>query len=43
VIVATGHATVGMALGPVTGDLVAQLVTGEKPAMDLAPLRPDRF
>ena len=43
VIVAAGHATVGMSLGPITGKLVAQLVSGETPALDLAPLRPDRF
>jgi D-amino-acid dehydrogenase len=42
-IVATGHATVGMALGPITGSLVAQLAAGEKPAMDMVPLRLDRF
>ena len=43
VVVATGHAMIGMSLGPVTGKLVAGLVTGERPAADLAPLDPDRF
>jgi D-amino-acid dehydrogenase len=43
VIVATGHAMLGVSLGPVTGKLVAQLVTGERPVLDLAPLDPDRF
>jgi hypothetical protein len=33
----------GVSLGPVTGKLVAQLVAGERPALDLAPLDPDRF
>jgi D-amino-acid dehydrogenase len=42
-VVATGHATIGMSLGPITGALVAQLVTGETPAVDVAPLSPDRF
>jgi D-amino-acid dehydrogenase len=42
-VVATGHATIGMSLGPITGTLVAQLVTGETPAVDVALLNPDRF
>lgn len=42
-IVATGHAMIGVSLGPVTGKLVAEIVAGEKPLMDVAPLRPDRF
>jgi len=42
-VVATGHATLGMSLGPVTGRLVAQLITGEKPDIDLEPLRLERF
>jgi len=33
----------GMSLGPVTGKLVEQLVRGEKPLMDLTPLRVERF
>jgi D-amino-acid dehydrogenase len=43
VIVASGHAMIGVSLGPVTGKLVAQLVTGEPPLADLTLLRPDRF
>lgn len=42
-IVATGHAMLGITLGPVTGKLVAQLVCGEKPDVDLHPLRLERF
>ena len=42
-LVATGHAMIGMSLGPVTGRLVAQLVAGERPSIDLAALSPDRF
>jgi D-amino-acid dehydrogenase len=42
-IVASGHAMLGMSLGPVTGKLVEQLVRGEKPLMDLTPLRVERF
>jgi len=32
-----------MSLGPVTGKLVAGVVTGERPAADLDLLDPDRF
>ncbi len=40
---ATGHEGAGVALGPVTGRLVAQLYTGERPVVDPAPFAPDRF
>jgi D-amino-acid dehydrogenase len=43
VVVATGHAMKGLSLAPVTGRLVAELVTGEQPSHDLAPFSPDRF
>ncbi|HWA84462.1 MAG TPA: FAD-dependent oxidoreductase [Fimbriimonadaceae bacterium] len=43
VIVATGHAMMGMSLGPITGRLVAQLASGESPEIDLHLLNPDRF
>jgi D-amino-acid dehydrogenase len=42
-IVAAGHAMVGMSLGPITGKLVAQLVCDESPSMDLKLLRAERF
>jgi D-amino-acid dehydrogenase len=42
-ILATGHAMVGMSLGPVTGQLVAQIAARETPAFDLALPHPDRF
>ena len=42
-IVATGHATLGMSLGPITGRLVAQLAVGEKTDIELEPLRLERF
>ena len=42
-VVATGHAMKGVSLAPVTGRLVAQLVAGEQPDHDLAPLDPNRF
>jgi D-hydroxyproline dehydrogenase subunit beta len=40
---ATGHEGAGVALGPVTGRLIAQLYTGEPPLADPAPFQPDRF
>ncbi len=43
VIVATGHAMMGLSLGPVTGRIVARLLSGELPEYDLTLLSPDRF
>ena len=42
-VVATGHGMLGFALAPVTGRLVAQLVSASEPQIDVAPLHPDRF
>jgi D-amino-acid dehydrogenase len=42
-ILATGHAMLGMSLGPVSGKLVAQLAEGLQPDIDLEPLRLERF
>jgi D-amino-acid dehydrogenase len=42
-VVAAGHGMWGLQLGPVTGRLVAQLITGERPEHDIAPLSPARF
>jgi D-amino-acid dehydrogenase len=41
--VATGHEGAGVALGPVTGRVVAQAFVGERPLVDLEPFDPDRF
>jgi D-hydroxyproline dehydrogenase subunit beta len=41
--VATGHEGAGVALGPVTGRVLAQAFCGEAPLVDLAPFHPDRF
>lgn len=38
-----GHQHHGFTLGPVTGRLLAELMTGEEPFTDPAPYRPDRF
>ena len=43
VFAATGHAMTGLTLGPVTGTLVADLVTGATPANDDTALAPARF
>jgi D-amino-acid dehydrogenase len=43
VVLASGHGMLGLTLGPVTGRLVAELVTGAEPSHDPAPLSPDRF
>ena len=40
---ATGHAMLGVALAPITGELVAQLLSDEKPSLLLEPFSPDRF
>jgi D-amino-acid dehydrogenase len=40
---AFGHAHHGLTLGPVTGRLIAELVCGERPFVDPAPYRADRF
>ena len=40
---ATGHAMMGLSLGPITGRLVAEILSGEKPATDLSLLAPDRY
>ncbi len=42
-VLATGHAMIGMALGPITGEIVAGLICGEDPAFDLHLLRYQRF
>jgi glycine/D-amino acid oxidase-like deaminating enzyme len=41
--VATGHEGAGVALGPVSGRLVAQAYCGEPTLVDLSPFSPDRF
>lgn len=42
-IVATGHAMMGISLAPVTGAIVARLIAGEPPGFDLTLTHPDRF
>jgi D-amino-acid dehydrogenase len=42
-VLATGHAMLGLALAPITGRLVAELLEGAPSSHDLAPLSPNRF
>ena len=42
-IIATGHGMKGISLAPITGKIVAQLASGQTPAMDMEPLRIERF
>ena len=38
-----GHQHIGLSGGPKTGRWLAQLITGQKPNVDLAPFAPNRF
>jgi glycine oxidase len=42
-IFATGHYRNGILLGPITGELVTQMVLGQNTSIDLAPFEPSRF
>ena len=41
--VATGHYRNGILLGPLTGELIADLIVGKEPTLRLEPFSPDRF
>lgn len=40
--VATGHAMMGLSLGPITGKLMAEVLSDETPSISLSRLSPDR-
>jgi len=42
-IVATGHAMMGLSLGPITGKIVAELAAGEQLSFALGLLNPERY
>lgn len=42
IIYACGHGHLGLTLGGITGKFVSELMTGEKPTVDLSPFSPDR-
>lgn len=41
--IATGHAMMGLSLGPITGRLMSELLSGEKPSINIEMLNPDRY
>ena len=43
VLVASGHAMLGLSMGPITGKLVAELVAGRSPTIPVDQLAVDRF
>ena len=43
VFIATGHARMGLTLGPITGRLAAECILDGRPSIDITPLRVDRF
>jgi glycine/D-amino acid oxidase-like deaminating enzyme len=40
---ACGHEGAGIGLAPATGHLIARILTGKRPDLDLTPFRPERF
>jgi D-amino-acid dehydrogenase len=42
-IIATGHAMMGLSLGPITGRVVSEIISGEKPSIGIDALNPDRY
>lgn len=41
--IASGHAMMGLSLGPITGQLISQVLLGQTPSLPLGPLSPDRY
>lgn len=41
-VIATGHAMMGWSLGPATGKLVSELISGDKLSMDISSFAPER-
>jgi len=42
-IAATGHAMMGVSLGPISGKLVAEILSDEPPSIPIGALSPDRY
>ncbi len=42
-VIATGHGMMGMSLGPVSGEIVADVIEGKTPCVELDLLNPDRY
>lgn len=43
VLIAGGHAMMGLSLGPATGSIIADLANGRKPGVKIEAFSPDRF
>lgn len=43
VVMATGHAMIGLSLGAGTGKIVSEIINEEQTSMDISPFDPDRF
>jgi D-amino-acid dehydrogenase len=41
--IAAGHSMMGLSLGPITGKLISEILSGERPSHDLTILSPDRY
>jgi D-amino-acid dehydrogenase len=41
--VATGHSMMGLSLGPITGKLMAEILSRERPSINIQLLNPDRY
>ena len=41
--IATGHAMIGLSLGPATGKIISDVLTGNKPEMNIDLFAPGRF
>jgi D-amino-acid dehydrogenase len=41
--VAAGHAMMGLSLGPITGKLMSELLSGVVPSIPIERLSPDRY
>lgn len=41
--IATGHAMMGLSLGPITGRLISEILSGESPSIPIDLLNPDRY
>jgi D-amino-acid dehydrogenase len=43
VLLAFGHGHIGLTLSARTGQIIADLIDGNSPGVDLSPYRPNRF
>ena len=41
--IATGHAMMGVSLGPISGKIAADLISGERSSVDIGLMSPDRY